>query len=329
MDRAFRAALSLSLLAVLGAAGSALAQARALPIIDMHLHALPAGYFGPPPASICMGAEFPAMDPREGPKRIMSCPAPVLSPATDDEMMRATLAALERYDITAVTSGSGALVERWRAAAPQRIIPGFFLGDVRTVTVDSVRRLHQAGKLAALAEITTQYAGLSPSDSVLEPYFALAEELDIPVGIHMGPGPPGAPYVGYPAYRGRLSNPLLLEEMLARHPKLRVWICHAGWPFLDETLALLYTHPQVYVDVGVIDYLLPRPEFHAYLRRLVQAGFGSRVLFGSDQMLWPQTIGSAIGSIQSADFLTEQQKRDILYNNAVRFLRLDRKVSVR
>ncbi len=63
------------------------------PIIDMHLHALPASYFGPPPASICAErTEFPAMDPRVGPRQIMRCPSPLLSPATDAEMMRATLA---------------------------------------------------------------------------------------------------------------------------------------------------------------------------------------------------------------------------------------------
>jgi uncharacterized protein len=42
-------------------------------------------------------------------------------------------------------------------------------------------------------------------------------------------------------------------------------------------------------------------------------------------MIWPQTIGLAIETIDSADFLTEEQKRDILYNNAVRFLRLAEK----
>jgi uncharacterized protein len=39
-------------------------------------------------------------------------------------------------------------------------------------------------------------------------------------------------------------------------------------------------------------------------------------------MVWPQTIPVAIESIQSAEFLTEDQKRDIFYNNAARFLRL-------
>lgn len=45
-------------------------------------------------------------------------------------------------------------------------------------------------------------------------------------------------------------------------------------------------------------------------------------MFGSDQMVWPQAIEVAIDSITTAPFLTEEQKRDILYNNAARFLRL-------
>jgi hypothetical protein len=45
-------------------------------------------------------------------------------------------------------------------------------------------------------------------------------------------------------------------------------------------------------------------------------------MFGSDQMIWPEAIERAIQSIEDAPFLTEQQKRDILYNNAARFFRL-------
>ncbi len=68
---------------------------------------------------------------------------------------------------------------------------------------------------------------------------------------------------------------------------------------------------------------MPRREFHAYLRRLVEAGFEKRIMFGSDQMVWPETIGMAVEGIESAEFLTEEQKRDILYNNAARFFRLE------
>jgi predicted TIM-barrel fold metal-dependent hydrolase len=91
---------------------------------------------------------------------------------------------------------------------------------------------------------------------------------------------------------------------------------------LDDTLTMLWTYPQLYIDVGVISFAIPQAEFHAYLRRIVQAGFGKRVLFGSDQMVWPEALEIAIQSIEKADFLSPGEKRDILYNNAARFLRL-------
>jgi len=39
-------------------------------------------------------------------------------------------------------------------------------------------------------------------------------------------------------------------------------------------------------------------------------------------MSWPESIRLAVKSIESADFLTPEQKQDIFYNNAVRFFRL-------
>ena len=52
------------------------------------------------------------------------------------------------------------------------------------------------------------------------------------------------------------------------------------------------------------------------------AGFGKRVMFGSDQMVWPETIERVIAKIEAAPFLDERQRLDILYDNAARFLRL-------
>lgn len=39
-------------------------------------------------------------------------------------------------------------------------------------------------------------------------------------------------------------------------------------------------------------------------------------------MVWPEAIERAVATIEGAPFLTHEQKRDILYNNAARFLRL-------
>jgi predicted TIM-barrel fold metal-dependent hydrolase len=84
----------------------------------------------------------------------------------------------------------------------------------------------------------------------------------------------------------------------------------------------MYAHPQVYVDVGVIVYTQPRAAFYRYLQRIMEAGFGKRVMFGSDQMVWPGVIERSIRVIEDAPFLSPGDKRDILYNNAARFLRL-------
>src|SRR3546814_4667818 len=91
----------------------------------------------------------------------------------------------------------------------------------------------------------------------------------------MGPGGPGDPYSG-DGYRARNSSPLKLEEVLVRHPRLRVYIMHAGYPMLDELRALLFAHPQVYVDIGSIVYTEPRPAFYRFLQGIVDAGYGER-----------------------------------------------------
>lgn len=236
--------------------------------------------------------------------------------------MNETLAALDKFNITAVTSGEPATVDRWKKAGGARILPATYFGKEGPSPAE-LREWVRSGRIVAFAEIGTQYEGVPANSPLLEPYFALAEELDIPVGIHMGPGAPGGPYQeGLSAYRARLSSLLLLEDVLVRHPKLRLWAMHAGWPLADDAIAALYTHPQLYVDVGVIDYALPRAEFYGYLKRLIDAGFENRIMFGSDQMWFPQAVSAAIQSIQSDPLLTEEQKRDILYNNAARFLRL-------
>ena len=244
--------------------------------------------------------------------------------ATDEAAHRAaTFAAMERAHIVkAVVSGNHDAALRWKEAAPEKVIIGYDFDDPTKVDLEFVRKEHAAGRLDVLGEGGPQYEGIGPDDPRMEPVYALAEELDIPLALHMHPGPPGATSIGFPKIRPSLGNPLRLEEVLFRHPKLRLYIMHAAWPFLDELMALMHSYPSVYVDLGVIDWTRPPREFHHYLRRLVQGGFGRRIMFGSDQMVWPETIEIAIQSIESADFLSAEQKRDIFFNNAARFLQL-------
>lgn len=192
--------------------------------------------------------------------------------------------------------------------------------------VDALRKQHQEGGLQAIAEMSPFYAGVLANDPSQMPYFGLAQELDIPVGFHIFPGGPNYGFHLIPEMLGGMrtynANPLQLEEVLVTYPTLRLYIMHGGWPYVDDIKALMYAHPNVYVDIAVINWILPQKEFNSYLKSLINSGFGDRIMFGSDQMVWPQVISVGIESVNNADFLTLSQKEDIFYDNAAKFLGL-------
>jgi uncharacterized protein len=133
--------------------------------------------------------------------------------------------------------------------------------DHEACELEEFRRLVESRELALFAEVSPQYQSMTIDDPVLAPSFALAEELDGPVGVHLGEGPPGAPYWATPKYRAGLMTPLQLEDVLTRHRRLRLYVMHYGSPLVDEMLAILYSHPQVYVDIAGNNWAQPRPHF--------------------------------------------------------------------
>jgi hypothetical protein len=299
------------------------------PVIDVHVHAMDGTFPGVAP--MCPNtSKFTASDPitKEAPFGwVQEECTPKLYPSAAGEYLKDVVAEMERLNVTAVVFGDPKSVKKWKDAAPARVIPGTAFSDGvgpgQRVSLDALRKDFTQDGFKVMGEIGLQYEGLSPSDPSVDAYFALAEELDIPVAIHMGTGGSGRANLLMPKFRGSMGNPLLLEELLARHPKLRVQVMHAGYPMIDNMLTLLQANSHVYVDVAGLIWSYPIKEVNRYIERLVDAGFEDRVMFGTDQLIWPKLMAYSISVIQNADFLTGQQKRDILYNNAARFLRLD------
>jgi len=297
-------------------------------VIDVHVHAM-----DDIPGAVAMcpnTAKFTASDPKtkEAPFGwVQEECTPKLYPAAKGEYMKEVLAEMERLNVTAVVFGDPKSVQKWKDAGGKRVIPGTAFSNGiqpgQRVPVDELRKDFTTGGFKVMGEIGLQYEGISPSDMSVDQYFALAEELDIPVAVHMGTGGSGRANITVPTFRGSKGDPLLFEELLARHPKLRLQVMHAGYPMVENMLTLLQANSHVYVDVAGLIWSYPIKEVNHYIQRLVEGGFEDRVMFGTDQLIWPKLMAYSISIIQNAEYLTPEEKRDILYNNAARFLRLD------
>ena len=271
------------------------------PIIDMHIHAYGEGnpMFGMTHPPTLRGKTY------EGVKSAA-------------EQKIKTIEKFEKYNIVKAVVTNGQL---WKDKEENRILIG------RTDReIDSLKKQYGKNKLHVIGELAPFYGGIKANHPSLKPYYELAQSLSIPIGFHIFPGGPNNGIHFMPQMLGGMrasnANPLQLDEILANYPDLKLYIMHGGWPYTEDVKALLYMHRNLYVDIAVLNWVLPQKEFEDYVKTLVNAGFGNRILFGTDQMVWPDTIDDAVASVNALDFLTLEQKEDIFYDNAAGFIGL-------
>ena len=273
-------------------------------IIDVHFHARLYGDFGEPPPPNPRTGKIPGYKNDKG----------VI------EIMLKTLR--ENNVVKAIASGDLSTVSNFYVADPDRIIPGFDYSNKHNNPLPDTStfiRYYLDKKFSVFGELGLQYEGKSLADSEFQPYLAICERLGIPVAYHTGMSFPNTPYTCCPKFRTHLGNPQLIEDVLVKYPKLKIQLMHMGFPWLQETKAIMNVYPQVYADIAVLDWLRPVPEFYSYLNSFIESGFGKRIMYGSDQMAWEDAIPLSIKNIENAPFLSEEQKEDIFYNNAARF----------
>jgi len=220
-------------------------------------------------------------------------------------------------------------VERWKSKdEDNRIIRGFMIlysPNDNGMNPERFENLVKEKKIEVFGELAPYYDGKKLSDPEWQPYLKICEMYDIPVAVHTGGGGPGGTYTWSPNARLSLGDPFLIEDVLVNYPKLRIYLMHAGSIWHEHALRMMAYYPQLYVDLGFILYGTPMYQRYSeeFLKNAKQAEVLDRVMFGSDQEFWPHdAIDMSIEFLNSLDFLTERDKRDIFYNNAARFLRL-------
>jgi uncharacterized protein len=243
----------------------------------------------------------------------------------------ATFAAFKKYNIVkAVVSGNPESVENWVAKdSGHRIIRGILMFASTDHGMDSgkLEQMIRDKKIEVFGEIAPYYSGTTLSDSAWQPYLRLCEKYDIPVAVHTGGGDPGGTYSWSPKARLKLGDPYLIEDVLVRYPKLRIYLMHnGGEEWHEHALRLMAYYPQLYTDIAVMLWVEPNTQrtVTAFLKNAKHAGYLNRVMFGSDQMIWPHAIEKSISFLNSLTFLSKKDKEDIFYNNAAKFLKLEK-----
>jgi len=241
----------------------------------------------------------------------------------------ATFAAFRKFNIVkAVVSGNPESVEDWALKDSAHIvIRGILMFTPNDYGMDTVKfeQMVKNKEIEVFGETAPYYGGTTISDAVWQPYLRICEKYDIPVAVHTGGGDPGGTYTWSPKARLRLADPYWMEDVLVQYPRLRIYMMHAGgedWP--EHAIRLMAYYPQLYTDLAVLLWVEPNTQRYVkeFLRNAKEAGYLDRIMFGSDQMVWPYAIGKSIQFLNSLTFLTRKEKDDIFYNNAARFLKL-------
>ena len=108
------------------------------------------------------------------------------------------------------------------------------------------------------------------------------------------------------------SNPNRLIPILEKYPSLTLIGAHfGGWSIWEEATKQLYTYKNFLVDCSSSLYAISKEK----AKELILAYGTDRVLFGTDYPLW--TPEEEIERFMSLD-LTDEQREDILYNNAAK-----------
>ncbi|TQK20802.1 hypothetical protein FBY40_3346 [Microbacterium sp. SLBN-154] len=181
--------------------------------------------------------------------------------------------------------------------------------------VDEARRqVHELGVRGFKFHPSVQ--AFDPSAEEFTPLWAAIEEMQVPIIVHTGQTGAGAGTPGGWGFRLSLSNPMLLDDVAARHPHLQIIMAHPSVPWQDEALSIATHKANTWIDLSGWS---PK-YFSPALVRAARTYLKHKMLFGSDlPALTPDRWLKDFALLE----YPEDVQRMILKDNAVRLLGLE------
>jgi len=163
-------------------------------------------------------------------------------------------------------------------------------------------------------KVHVQVGAFWVTDPLLDEAWGLIAEAGTPVVLHAGSGPVATEHTG----------PGPVAALLARHPRLRLVIAHAGAPEYADFLRLAETHERVGLDTTMAFTDFFEEMGGAYpvelLPRLRDLGLAGRVHLGSDFPNIPYPYVDQLEALARLD-LGDDWLRAVCHDNAAQLAR--------
>jgi uncharacterized protein len=203
---------------------------------------------------------------------------------------------------------------------PEKLI-GFCSVDPHDA--DAVEQLDDAVTRLGLRglKVGPIYQNVHPSSERFVALMARAEQLGVPVMIHQG-----TTFCSNVSLE--LANPMLLQPIALKFPRLRMVIAHMGHPWIAETLVLIRKHRHLYTDISALYY---RPwQFYNALVMAMEYGVLDRLLFGTDYpFTTPESTMAAVRKVNemaagtNMPRIPEAKIEEMIHRDSLALLGLD------
>ncbi len=130
-------------------------------------------------------------------------------------------------------------------------------------------------------------AGFHINDPAVYPFMETARDRDVPVVFHVGPNVS-------PLY-SKWSEPMLLDQVAADFPDVRIQAAHTGNAAWREVLAIASVKPNIHCDLSGWQPRFARnvPRFYADVKEVIEVVGAHRVMWGTDPPYYRPLVSDA------------------------------------
>ncbi len=155
--------------------------------------------------------------------------------------------------------------------------------------------------------------GMPANDKRCYPFYAKAQELEIPVFIY-------ANMNLISTLPLEIGHPKNIDEIAGFFPDLRIMMTVGGWPWIEDTVGVLIRHDNVYLDTEIIppQNLAEKNNGYDFLMYNIEHTFPDKYCFASNWAMNGLQIEEAIRQVENLPF-SDSVIEGILYNNAKKF----------